>query len=437
MKIHRTYFCLLLLVIISKNVWAQNLYFPPVNSDIWETMDKGQLGWCDQKVDSLYDYLGQEGTKSFILLKDGKIVLEKYFGDHDASKPWYWASAGKTLTAFMVGLAQQQGKLDIHDSTSKHLGKGWTSCTPEQEDKITIWHQLTMTTGLDDGVSNSACTAPSCLIYKSDPGERWSYHNAPYTLLDEVIKEATGQNLNLYIFQNLRNSTGITGTFIKTGDNNVFWSHARSMARFGLLMLNGGKWGSNEIISDTAYIHALTRPSQNLNPSYGYLWWLNGQSKLMVPGSQIVFNRDLAPNAPEDMYCALGKNGQLLCVIPSQNLVWIRMGESPDSVPVPFLMVDKVVEYIADLECSSAVDNMSWQDIKLYPNPASEILNIKLDTPKLIKYTISNIYGQCVLRGELKNETSQILIKSLSQGLYTFTVHKDEKMFNKSFVVQR
>ncbi len=436
-NIHNSFLSFLVLAFFSINTNAQNLYFPPVNSDIWETLDKEQLGWCEKKVDSLYDYLGQEGTKSFILLKDGKIVLEKYFGDHDATKPWYWASAGKTLTAFMVGLAQQQGHLNIHYKTSNYLGEGWTSCTREQEDKITIWHQLTMTTGLDDGVANSACTDPTCLVYKSDPGERWSYHNAPYTLLDDVIVGATGQNLNRFILQNLRNSTGITGTFIKVEDNNVFWSNSRSMARFGLLMLNKGKWGSTEILSDSAYVNAMISSSQSLNPSYGYLWWLNGQSKLMVPGSQIVFNRDLAPNAPEDMYCALGKNGQLLCVIPSQNMVWIRMGESPDSVPVPFLMVDKVSEYINDLACSSSSLNLSGSDVIIYPNPVSEYLNIEIGTPKRLKYSIINNFGQIIQNGELNSKSSQISIRTLPQGFYSVILQDGESSVSKNFVVKR
>ena len=67
--------------------------------------------------------------------------------------------------------------------------------------------------------------------------------------------------------------------------------------------------------------------SQDLNKSYGYLWWLNGKESAMVPQSQIVFDTELIPNAPDDLYAGLGKNDQKLYVVPSQNLVVVRMGE--------------------------------------------------------------------------------------------------------------
>ena len=120
------------------------MYFPSVYSNTWDTIPPLQLGWCDNKIDSLYQFLDSTDSKAFILLKDGKIVLEKYFNGHDISTDWYWASAGKTLTAFMVGIAQQENFLSISDTSSNYLGSGWTNCTNSQEEAITIWHQLTI-----------------------------------------------------------------------------------------------------------------------------------------------------------------------------------------------------------------------------------------------------------------------------------------------------
>ena len=65
------------------------------------------------------------------------------------------------------------------------------------------------------------------------------------------------------------------------------------------------------------------------NESYGYLWWLNGQSSFMLPYNQFVYNGDIIINAPDDLFSAIGKNGQYINVVPSENLVWIRMGEAP------------------------------------------------------------------------------------------------------------
>jgi CubicO group peptidase (beta-lactamase class C family) len=157
------------------------LYFPPKDSSHWETLDPIDLGWCFDGTESLFQFLESNNTRAFILLKDGKIVLEKYFGSHTQSSPWYWASAGKTLTSFLVGIAQQENSLSISDTVSRYLGAGWTSLEQEQEEKIKIRHLISMTSGLDDGVENPHCTDDTCLVYKAEPGTRWAYHNAPYT----------------------------------------------------------------------------------------------------------------------------------------------------------------------------------------------------------------------------------------------------------------
>ena len=263
LKLHSILLSFLFLFLI--NGKSQSLYFPPVSGNVWDTLSPSSLNWCPNKIDSLYSYLDSNNSVSFILLKDGKIVLEKYFGTHTISSPWYWASAGKTITAFMTGIAQQEGYLSILDTTAKYLGNGWTSCLPTKEEKITIRNQLTMTTGLDDGVANNDCTIDTCLVYKSDAGTRWAYHNAPYTLLDSVIEVATGTTLNGYTTQKLKNPIGMFGLFVKSGYNNVYYSDSRSMARFALLMLNKGNWNGNQIMTDTSYFHAMTHTSQNLN----------------------------------------------------------------------------------------------------------------------------------------------------------------------------
>jgi len=339
-------------------------YFPPNNSTIWDTLSYVNLNWCQNKIDSLYSFLDTNNTKSFILLKDGKIVLEKYFNGHSDTSNWYWASAGKTITSFLIGIAQEEGYLEITDTTSDYLGHGWTNCNLIQEQKITIWNQLTMTTGLDDNLSFD-CTNDTCLVYLSDPGTRWAYHNAPYTLLRPVIENATGQSINLYTHQKLLSYIGMNGAFLYSGYDNIFNSTSRSMARFGLLILNNGTWDGNQIMSDTNYFNNMVNTSQMFNESYGYLWWLNGKSSSMIPGSQFVFNGDITPNAPDDLVSALGKNGQIINVVPSQNLVWIRMGEAPDNSLVPHNFNIAIWNYINDLPCTTlSTENYKEKDTK-------------------------------------------------------------------------
>jgi len=303
----------------STDVQAQPLYFPPITGTTWDTISPTALGWNTEQIDTLYDFLMKTNTKAFIVLKDGRIAIERYFGNFARDSLWYWASAGKSLIAFLIGIAQQEGKLAILKPTKEYLGEGWTSCSPEMESRITIWHQLTMTSGFDDKVSDPYCTLPSCLQCIANPGTRWAYHNAPYTLLHKVLENATGQSVNIYLAQKLRLKTGISGVWLQDGYNQLFVSTARSMARFGLLILNKGVWQNDTIMKDTSYFHQMINSSQTLNPAYGYLWWLNGKESFMLPGMQFVFHGWLAPDAPQDMIAALGKNGQILSIAPIQD----------------------------------------------------------------------------------------------------------------------
>jgi CubicO group peptidase (beta-lactamase class C family) len=324
------------------------LYFPPTNSDTWATTTPQALGWNTDNINDLYTFLEQKNTRAFLVLKDGKIIIEKYFGNDILNRPfnskgiWYWASAGKTLTSFLVGKAQEEGLLKLSDKSSAYLGKGWTSLTPTQEDAITVRHQITMTTGLNDGVPDNDCTKPECLQYIASAGNRWAYHNAPYTILDKVISNASKKSFGEYFNSSLRDKIGMDGTWQTSGSNNVYYSTPRAMARFGLLILSKGKWGNEVIMKDQDYFSQMINTSQNINLSYGYLWWLNGKASVMVPTLQNVFARALTPNAPAEMIAAMGKNGQQLNIIPSKNLIVIRMGDSADNSQVGFTLQDEI-----------------------------------------------------------------------------------------------
>ena len=320
------------LFVITLVASSQTVYYPPLSSSAtWETVSPQSLGWSAAKIDTLYRFLENKNTKAFIVLKDGKIVLEKYFGTFTTDSVWYWASAGKSMTSFLIGKAQEDGFLSVNDPTNKYLGKGWTSCTETQENAITIRHQLTMTTGLNDGVPDNHCTTPSCLVYLAAPGTRWAYHTAPYTLLEKVLENATSTAVNVYTTSKLKQKTGITGLWAMLDYDNVYFSTARSMARYGLLAQQQFIWKTDTLLRDTAYIRAMTSSSQQLNPSYGYLWWLNGKSSFMLPTLQYVFSGAYAPEAPADMFAGLGKNGQIVSVSHSQGLVVVRMGNEPDT----------------------------------------------------------------------------------------------------------
>lgn len=307
------------------------MYFPPIGTNIWETISLEELGWKKEAEQPLYDLLEDNSTKAFILLKNGRIVLEKYFGDFDATKNHSWNSAAKTLTSITVGIAQEEGHIFIDNPSSDYLGVGWSSLTPDQEESITVRNHLTMTTGLDYTIENNFCTDKECLVFKNEPNSFWYYHNAPYTILDNVVSGAVNQDFKDYFNLKIRDKIGMQGTWVKTGDLNLYFSTARSMARFGLLNLNKGKWNESTILGDQTYFNMATATSQDFNPSYGYLFWLNGKSSYRLPESEKSFPGKLIPLAPDDLFAGLGAFDQKLHVVPSKNLIVVRMGDAANS----------------------------------------------------------------------------------------------------------
>jgi CubicO group peptidase (beta-lactamase class C family) len=237
--------------------------------------------------------------------------------------------------------------ININNKVSTYLGTGWTSAPLAKENLITCKNLLAMNSGLDDSLGDDV--SPANLQYVADAGNRWAYHNV-YVKLQDVIAQASGQTWTNYFNTKLRDKLGMTGgAWINSGDGlSVYWSTTRNMARFGLMSLNRGKWNGTTIVSESFFNQASTT-SQNINEAYGYLWWLNGKSTYHLPTTQFEFNGTLIPNAPSDMFAALGKNDQKIYVIPSKKMVVIRMGDVANPANPTFAL--------------SGFDNELWQKI--------------------------------------------------------------------------
>lgn len=408
---------------------SAQLYFPPTVGNSWETTSLEELGWCEDQLPPLFDFLEASNSKGFIVLKDGKIVIEQYFGTFTADSLWYWASAGKSMTAFLVGIAQEEGLLDINQTTSSIIGEEWTSCTQEQEEQITVLNQLTMTTGLDEAAVSADCTDPECLQYLADPGTRWAYHNAPYTLLDSVLFYATGQSINSYLFNKISLATGIYGTYLPIDYNNVLFSKTRMLARFGLLCLNQGNWDGTPVLSDQAYFYNMTHMSQDLNKAYGYLWWLNGSDDYMLPGIQFQFEGPLMPDAPASTFSAMGKNGQIINVVPESNLVVIRVGNAPTNEIffVPNVYNNDIWQYLNPVMCSnvSIDENSTSNSLRIFPNPA--VSAIQIEAPgfsNLAAIELYDVSGKLIAAYPF---ATNLNISALSSGNYILRVSESGK----------
>lgn len=325
------------------------MYFPPNSGTSWETVSTSQLGWNQSAIEPLKEFLIEKNSKSFMILVNGRIAMEEYFNDHTATAEWEWNSAGKTLTATTIGIAQQEKLLDIHLPVSDYLGTDWTNMPLEKENLIHPRHLLTMTSGIDD---SKQLVIKSNLTYVADAGTRWAYGNVFQKLMD-IVAKASGQTFETYFNEKLKNKIGMDGYWNSGIIYTIFHSTTRSMARFGLLALNKGKWKDEQIINEPFFTESI-QTSQAINPSYGYLWWLNGKTKFMIPGEQTVFPGSLVPNAPNGMYAAMGASDQRIYIIPEKKMVIIRMGNASDPLNPNFAV--------------SGFDNALWEKINAVIN---------------------------------------------------------------------
>ncbi|MDP2859727.1 MAG: serine hydrolase [Bacillota bacterium] len=284
-------------------------YYP--KTDVWEKVSPQNLGWDAQKLRETLEFARANNSTALVVLHKGKIVDEEYWQQWGARSKANIASAAKGMMSTLIGIAQQQGKLKLDDFVSGYLGNGWSNAPLEKEQVITIRHLLTMTSGLDHR-----------LEYEAAPGTKWLYNTLAYHKLMGVVEKATRKTINAFSAEVLFGPLGMSDSRWFTGS---VTASARDMARFGLMILGRGTWAGRQIVEE-AYLGAALDTSQDLNHSYGYLWWLNGKDSVVTPGVPLLVRRSLVPEAPADLVAALGMGDKKIYVVPSLDLVVVRHG---------------------------------------------------------------------------------------------------------------
>jgi CubicO group peptidase (beta-lactamase class C family) len=287
------------------------------------------------KLQAAFDYALSQNSLGLLVLKGGRITAEQYASSWGPEKLNSLASATKSMTALMVGMALEEGKLKSLDEPMTDFAPWWKGT---EKEGITLRHMLSMSSGLDP--KNVDLNAPgdqfennSRMPLKAEPGVLWGYNTAAYHMLFRVLEKATGDDLESYAARKLFTPIGLehyAWQKQKSGAVTNYYrldSCTRDMARFGLLALRGGEWKGRRLVSEQ-FVRLATSPSQSMNPSYGLLWWVNakpgraagaagGQASLRFPG------------APADTFAALGAGSQNIVVIPSLDLVIVRQGGQP------------------------------------------------------------------------------------------------------------
>ena len=296
---------------------------------------------------NLFDYLLENNTSSFLLSEKGKVVIDREFKIQNSLNPKSLtftsllqhgfvqnrsqedvASIQKSLVSILIGIAQQKGLLNINNSVTSYIGK-WTQLEAEKENLITVRNLLTMTSGLD-----------VTLNYLSDPGSQWFYNSRAYSYLIDVLEKSSGIQVNdlssEWLFKDLEmqetfwkeRRKGIMG-FSKDSSKYGLITTAKDLLKFGEFILNGGEIGTNHIISDIDFFDDSFSKSQDLNQAYGYLWWLNNTTSFMTWDKDLS-SGNLLPKAPEETILALGLGSRILAIIPSQEIVLVRLGSFPN-----------------------------------------------------------------------------------------------------------
>lgn len=313
---------------------------------------------------------------SMMVYKDGKLVFEKYFPGHDYSwdAPNFYGSwidwgvdrrhnihsAGKSVTSACIGIAIDQGFIDSVDQSIFEYLPEHQHLNTAGKDQITIEHLLTMTAGLqwdEWGTSYSSdnndvialwvsCEDPiACILEKplvSEPGTSFTYSGGNMILLGEIIKNATGMDIEAFSWQYLFEPLGIkTPPWSWINDSGVIYAGgdqkltSREMLKFGVTYLNGGIWEGVQIIPagwveksatpfdgpDSSWLNTPLRhipPGNNTwgRRGYSYTWWTH----------EFSHNGEKVPT-----FWAFGWGGQKITVFPNQNTVVVFTGANYNS----------------------------------------------------------------------------------------------------------
>ncbi len=318
---------------------ATQPFFPKSDSD-WKRLTPSSAGWDEAALKELLRYAGEQKSSALVVLLRGRIVVEQYW-DISSSRRYQAkvygkdgeghaledvASVQKSLAAILLGIGLDKNLVKLEDPVTKYLGEGWSNASVAQESVITLKHLISMSSGLNDQ-----------LKFQSKPNFRWKYNTNAYSRIINVLEAASGLDRNSLTEQwlsplQMENSTWKVRRFAKVDPkiNRHGWvTSARDLARLGLLVSANGDWAGQPLVENKKYMQEMLQSSQQLNPAYGYLWWLNGQSHIIRAGRPR--KGPLNSNAPDEMVAGLGALGQKLYVVPNLELVIVRLGDQPEA----------------------------------------------------------------------------------------------------------
>lgn len=319
--------------IFSHNAFARQPkpYWPSGND--WELRSPKDAGMDMAGIEDAIRYAGEQNSTGLVILRGGRIVTEKYWKDWSPETAQPIFSASKSLTATLVGMAIEEGKLKGVNQSASAFVPLWKGGPKEA---ITLRHMLTMTSGIKVGAGAVSPTVDAfeetaAFPLEHAPGEYWAYNTPVYRMLIRILETASGESIDQFTKRKLSGPLGMSHSRwdcnpAPNNKTNCTWyrSCLRDMSRFGLLIQRSGQWEDKQLISKQ-FVKEAVSTSQKLNESYGYLWWLNGKPSFKLPNGRTAQGM-LWPDCPPDAFGALGAQDKKIYVVPSLDLVVARHG---------------------------------------------------------------------------------------------------------------
>lgn len=326
---------------------------PLAGAPKWRPLPKaasGQTGLSAQALDSAQAYAQTMNSSALIVWHNGKVVREWYAPGTTAQTPLVSKSLSKPLTAIAVGRAIALGKIKSLDQSIADFipsAKG----TPKQ--KITIRYLLDMRSGmLDQGFNPDPEHPYNRALLDTDfgariiasypmpyePGQRYSYANAPSDLVGMVIEGATGMRYGQFLTRHVLRPIGAQGGSIWVGKPGGLahsgcctYLPADTYLRMAVLLQNDGQWQGKRLLPQGYALQMRTGTPQN--PNFGMGVWLGAPYKQRrgfgasgTAGPQVLHSERFLDPA---LYLFDGNSNQIVAISPQHRLIVLRVGPTP------------------------------------------------------------------------------------------------------------
>jgi CubicO group peptidase (beta-lactamase class C family) len=299
-------------------------------------------------------------TKAVVVVKDGRVVAERYAQGYGVDTQVLGFSVTKSVISALTGILERQGKLSLDGPAPV---AAWRDPN-DPHHAITVDQLLRHTAGLAIGSSLQASLASvlepvnrvkfaesdmagfaESMPLATPPGSVWNYNDGNYVILSQIIREAVGghaDDVMRFARRELFDPLGmhhLTLQFDASGNpegSGEMLATARDWARFGLLYLDDGVVGGKRILPE-GWVKYAASPTPNAWVGYGAGFWTN-------QGDGRAAKYRISNGWPRDAFMAKGTIGQYVIVIPSEHLVIVRLGLSPN-----WPDVDGVSQFICDV----------------------------------------------------------------------------------------